>query len=191
MEVERERTHLGNFKIVLLGDGEVGKTTWLHRHISEDFVNEYTPTLGVEVHPIQFNTNYGTITFNVWDCAGVDEYGGLRDGYYIMALGAVLMYDVTNVASHTHLATWSRDLDRVSPGIPIFVCGNKCDIEERAVGVGDVVVHPECYCDLSVASNHNVEKPFLFLARALTGHSDLVFVDSCEGVVEDPSSIPL
>lgn len=40
-------------------------------------------TLGVEVHPLSFHTNRGTITYNVWDTAGQEKFGGLRDGYYI------------------------------------------------------------------------------------------------------------
>jgi hypothetical protein len=42
-----------------------------------------TATLGVEVHPLTFHTNFGTICFNVWDTAGQEKFGGLRDGYYI------------------------------------------------------------------------------------------------------------
>lgn len=40
-------------------------------------------TLGVEVHPLFFNTNRGNVKFNVWDTAGQEKFGGLRDGYYI------------------------------------------------------------------------------------------------------------
>ena len=42
-----------------------------------------TATLGVEVHPLTFHTNFGPICFNVWDTAGQEKFGGLRDGYYI------------------------------------------------------------------------------------------------------------
>ena len=42
-----------------------------------------TATLGVEVHPLKFHTNRGEMVFNVWDTAGQEKYGGLRDGYYI------------------------------------------------------------------------------------------------------------
>jgi GTPase SAR1 family protein len=43
----------------------------------------HTATLGVEVHPLTFHTNFGPICFNVWDTAGQEKFGGLRDGYYI------------------------------------------------------------------------------------------------------------
>ena len=46
-------------------------------------VNFRAATLGVEVHPLVFHTNRGPIKFNVWDTAGQEKFGGLRDGYYI------------------------------------------------------------------------------------------------------------
>lgn len=43
----------------------------------------FVATLGVEVHPLSFHTNRGKLRFNVWDTAGQEKFGGLRDGYYI------------------------------------------------------------------------------------------------------------
>lgn len=43
----------------------------------------FLATLGVEVHPLMFHTNRGAIKYNVWDTAGQEKFGGLRDGYYI------------------------------------------------------------------------------------------------------------
>lgn len=48
-----------------------------------EFEKKYVATLGVEVHPLLFHTNRGPIKFNVWDTAGQEKFGGLRDGYYI------------------------------------------------------------------------------------------------------------
>ena len=71
------------FKLVLVGDGGVGKTTFVKRHLTGEFEKKYVATLGVEVHPLVFHTNRGAIRFNVWDTAGQEKFGGLRDGYYI------------------------------------------------------------------------------------------------------------
>lgn len=69
------------FKVVLVGDGGVGKTTFVKRHISGEFEKRYIATMGVEVHPLKFFTNFGPIVMNVWDTAGQEKLGGLRDGY--------------------------------------------------------------------------------------------------------------
>ena len=69
------------FKLVLVGDGGVGKTTFVKRHLTGEFEKKYIATLGVEVHPMPFFTSCGKVLFNVWDTAGQEKFGGLRDGY--------------------------------------------------------------------------------------------------------------
>ena len=99
----------------MLGDGGVGKTTFVKRHLYGDFEKKYEgnvtnqnsdkttfsdakdqkwkqlsfsftcilATIGVSIRPMTFSTNYGVIQFNVWDTAGQEKFGGLRDGYYV------------------------------------------------------------------------------------------------------------
>ena len=69
--------------LILWGPPGTGKTTFVKRHLTGEFEKKYVATLGVEVHPLEFNTNRGVIRFNVWDTAGQEKFGGLRDGYYI------------------------------------------------------------------------------------------------------------
>ena len=68
-------------KLVLVGDGGTGKTTFVKCHLTCEFEKKYVATLGVEVHPLEFHTNRGPIKFSVWDTAGQEKFGGLRDGY--------------------------------------------------------------------------------------------------------------
>ena len=86
-------------------------------------------TLGVEVHPLTFTTNFGTICFNVWDTAGQEKFGGLRDGYYIQGQCGIIMFDVTSRITYKNVPNWHRDLERVCENIPIVLCGNKVDVK--------------------------------------------------------------
>ena len=61
---------VAEFKLVLVGDGGVGKTTFVKRHLTGEYEKKYIATIGVEVHPMPFFTNKGQIKFNVWDTAG-------------------------------------------------------------------------------------------------------------------------
>ena len=61
------------FKLVLVGDGGVGKTTFVKRHETGEFEKKYVATVGAEVHPMEFHTDKGKIVFNVWDTAGQEK----------------------------------------------------------------------------------------------------------------------
>ena len=76
-----EQQQIPEYKLVLVGDGGVGKTTFVKRHLTGEFEKKYIATLGVEVHPMTFYTTSGKIRFMVWDTAGQEKLSGLRDGY--------------------------------------------------------------------------------------------------------------
>ena len=168
------------FKIVLVGNGGVGKTTFVKRHLTGEFEKKYVATLGVEVHPLKFRTNYGTICFNVWDTAGVDKFGGLRDGYYIKADGAMILFSATDMQSYRDVGKWENSVRNTTGYIPIVLCCNKVDVRDRVVKPIQIDYHRERdipYKEISAKSNYNFEKPFLVLAREITGHPDLQFVE--------------
>ncbi|EUC62278.1 small GTPase family Ras-related nuclear family (Ran)/TC4 protein, partial [Rhizoctonia solani AG-3 Rhs1AP] len=155
------------FKLVLVGDGGTGKTTFVKRHLTGEFEKKYIATLGVEVHPLAFTTNFGTICFNVWDTAGQEKFGGLRDGYYIQGQCGIIMFDVTSRITYKNVPNWHRDLERVCENIPLVLCGNKVDVKaslfgERKVKTGAVTFHRKKnlqYFEISAKSNYNFEKP--------------------------------
>merc|ERR1712080_104277 len=162
-----------------VGDGGTGKTTFVKRHLTGEFEKKYVATLGVEVHPLVFHTNRGAIRFNVWDTAGQEKFGGLRDGYYINGQCAIMMFDVTSRVTYKNVPIWHRDLTRVCENIPIVLCGNKVDVKDRKVKPKHILFHRKKpnvqYYDISAKSNYNFEKPFLWIARKLCGAPNLQF----------------
>merc|ERR1711934_1169894 len=156
-----------------------GKTTFVKRHLTGEFEKKYIATLGVEVHPLKFHTTRGILIFNIWDTAGQEKFGGLRDGYYIQGQAAIIMFDVTSRITYKNVPNWHRDLVRVCDYIPIVLCGNKVDVKERKVKAKQITFHRKKnlqYYDISAKSNYNFEKPFLWLARKLVGNPQLEFV---------------
>ena len=84
------------------------------------------------MHPLVFYTNKGPIQFNVWDTAGQEKFGRLRDGYFIERQCAIIMFDVTSRVTYKNIPNWYRDLTRVCYRIPIVLCGNKVDRKVEA-----------------------------------------------------------
>jgi GTP-binding nuclear protein Ran len=165
-------------KIVLVGDGGVGKTTFVKRHLTGEHQRKYIPTLGVEKSTLVFPTTLGDWTVHVWDTAGQERFGGLREGYYLDASGAIIMFDVTAPATYQNVSTWHRDLLRVCPNIPIVLVGNKVDIRERRVASKRVTFHKKSnmqYFEVSARTNYHFEMPFLSLARSLANDPRLQF----------------
>ena len=72
----------------------------------------------------------------MWDTAGQEKFGGLRDGYYIQGQCGIIMFDVTSRITYKNVPNWHRDLERVCENIPIVLCGNKVDVK-----VSDPVSH--------------------------------------------------
>ena len=178
--VANETMPISKFKVVLIGDGGVGKTTFINRHRTGEFTTKYSPTMGVEVSVLNFYTNIGEVVLNIWDCAGQEKYGGLRDGYYIGADATIIMCDVTSKVTCRSIHNWYKDLSKVKDDIPIVLCGNKSDCKDRKVSTEDMLLykkHDMTYYDISAKSNYNFEKPFLSLIRQLLKNDTICFVE--------------
>ncbi len=168
---------------MLVGDGGTGKTTFVKRHRTGEFEKKYrgknfatifffshhfnhlTATIGVEVHPLVFYTNKGPIQFNVWDTAGQEKFGGLRDGYYIQGQCAIIMFDVTSRVTYKNVPNWHRDLVRVCDSIPIVLCGNKVDVKDRKVKAKAIDFHRKK--NLQVFSELNLLFKIMYLDQLL------------------------
>ena len=142
------------FKVVVVGAGGTGKTSWVSHLLKKGFEPKYYPTLGVEVHPLVFNVPRGPIQFNVWDCAGQERLAGLDDGYYINAHAAFVFVDDGN--------EWEKFVSKLErfDDTPIFYIRNKSDIVRPAASR-----LPHAFADISVKTGSNCNAPFEELAR--------------------------
>ena len=165
------------FKISLVGDAKSGKTTFVGRHKTGEFETTHVPTLGCNVTELSFNTNYGTVKFDCWDTAGKREFMGLGNGYTVGAHACIVMFDHTSRDSYKHVPDWITKVRDAAPDVHIVVCGNKVDKSTDTLAEEMVVVFDDKikYYDISVKNNYQYDKPFLSLARTLTGYGDLVF----------------
>lgn len=157
------------FKIVIAGDRSVGKTSFVTRHLSGNFSGVVKPTLGLDINPLKFQTNYGDVVFDVWDVSDDNLFSSVCDN----TKAIILFFDVTNTDSYANIDSW---LHMANVDVPIVICGNKIDRKDRVVRNIDISF-PNYY-DVSVKTLHNISTPFLNIARRLTGHHDLVFTST-------------
>ena len=169
------------FKLVIMGDLAVGKTSFVKRHITGEFQKTYIPTKAADVTSIDFSTNRGKIRFVIWDTAGQEKFGNLRECYYIDAHCSIIMFDLTSRQTYKNVAKWHKDLTKICENIPIVLVGNKADVKDRKLRACQINFHRKRnlqYYDVSAKSNYQYEKPFLWLLKQLTGDNNLYLVES-------------
>jgi len=169
-------------KCVFVGDSGTGKTTLVNLCLSNEFTVNHIPTLGVEVHPIDVSTEkHGDFRFDAWDTAGLEKFGGLRDGYYLAADCAVVFCDLTRRETIPSIERWYRDFTRtVHPDkrVPVVICGSHSDVlsdakknkEARELLPKQIVTKSDNvipFVALSSKTGHNVEKLFETILKEL------------------------
>lgn len=166
------------YKLILVGDGGVGKTTFASRHLTGEYEKKYIATIGVQLSTVSFDTNMGKIIFNIWDTAGQEKFGGLRDMYYEKSDCAILMFDLSSRITYKNIPKWYSDISRVCGKIPMTLVGNKYDVNERKVKPKSLKFKKDNidYCEISCKTNNNFEIPFLKLIKRLLNDDSVKFV---------------
>ena len=115
--------------ILLIGDGGVGKTSLIKKILTDKFNEKYEPTIGVKISEIVFDTNRGDISAQIWDTAGQEKFGPLRENYYKKADMIILMFDVTSRITYKNIPNWYTNINKIKPDIPCVLVGNKVDLK--------------------------------------------------------------
>ncbi|MFX1394714.1 MAG: Rab family GTPase [Promethearchaeota archaeon] len=158
------------FKIVVLGDAAVGKTSLINQYIEHSFQEDYKPTLGAniirkDIHVDKINANVRLI---MWDLAGQEKYNVIRSMYFQGCVGALLVYDITRRATfETVNSKWLRDFNKyVKKEGTYILIGNKIDLsEQRVVSANEGnsfanEINASDFIETSAKYGENVEKAF-------------------------------
>ncbi|KAJ8382712.1 hypothetical protein SKAU_G00034900 [Synaphobranchus kaupii] len=166
------------FKIVLVGNSSVGKTSLLRRFCDDCFFPGTSATVGIDYSVKTLTVDNSQVALQMWDTAGQERYRSITKQFFRKADGVVVMYDITAAATFTAVRQW---LTSVQEGageiIPIMLLGNKTDKEnEREVQdrVGENLAK-DCeliFYECSALSGHNVTESMVHLARILKVQED-------------------
>ncbi|ROT77543.1 Ras-related protein Rab-7L1 [Penaeus vannamei] len=127
------------FKVIIIGDPTVGKTSFVQRYVQDSFRRDYKGTVGVDFAlKILKWSDSETIKLQLWDIAGQERFTWMTRVYYKDAQGCIIMFDLTNRNSFLNTLKWKKDVDSKctledgSP-IPCMLLANKCDLPHRQV----------------------------------------------------------
>ena len=154
------------FKLLLLGDASVGKTTLTHKYVSGIFLDNPRLTIGVDFHSKKVLIDERSTRLQIWDFGGEDRFRFLLPTYSKGANGAIFLYDITNAKSLYHLPDWTRIVKANAGEIPIFLAGSKVDLDEYRVVSYEEGMHAAQennlagFLELSSKTGINVEEAF-------------------------------
>eukprot|EP01129_Flabellula_baltica_P005503 TRINITY_DN19_c1_g1_i1.p1 TRINITY_DN19_c1_g1~~TRINITY_DN19_c1_g1_i1.p1 ORF type:complete len:202 (+),score=46.52 TRINITY_DN19_c1_g1_i1:48-653(+) len=127
------------FKILVIGDSSVGKSSLLLRFADGDFNSNFLSTIGVDFKLKTIEVGNSPVKLQIWDTAGQERFRNITRSYYRGAHGIMLVYDVTNEESFANIDYWLKEVDKfASPNVHKILVGNKNDlVDERVVSEED------------------------------------------------------
>jgi len=158
------------FKVCLLGDGAVGKTSLVRRYVYDVFDDKYLMSFGTKVSKKSLTVGDVSVDLMIWDILGQRTHEPLHAAYYKGAMGALAVCDFTRQETMDNLKRWLGSFREVVGDMPVIILGNKADLEKSyplsvLESFGSSV---KCaVMETSAKTGLNVERSFLDLGRTI------------------------
>ena len=166
-----------SFKIIVIGDSAVGKSSLTLRGTKDHYKDFYTPTIGFEFLSFNIKIKEQIVKLQIWDTCGQEVYRSLISSFYRNSSLAIIVYSIDNQESFDNLDSWLDEIkSQTHPNLKIFLIGNKADLEDqRVVKTKDAE---------ELAKEHNID---LFLeTSAKTGfNAQEVFVKAAQMLLDN------
>lgn len=162
-----------NYKVILLGDGGVGKSSMIQKYVYNKFSIHTSPTIGVVNTTKIVTVDDQKILLNIWDTAGQEKYRSMLSSFFKGCRAAILVYDITNDHSFKSLYYWLKQVkDMGGESVKFLLIGNKADLESsravtQKVGLEMARVNNMLFMETSCVSNYNIERAFQEIAESL------------------------
>ena len=160
------------FKVLLLGDASVGKTSFTKRYCYNIFNPSERLTIGVDFHVKTIDLNGKKIKLQIWDIGGEERFRFLLPTYCLGANAAFLLYDITRPQTLDNISEWTNIVRQKGGPVPIMLIGSKIDLEEsqrnipREYGIQIAEKHNmTSFGEISSKTGQNVTKTFEVLTE--------------------------
>lgn len=162
------------YKILVAGEGGVGKTTLLYKYVNGTFIADTSMTIGVQFHVKNIDMNSVSYSLQLWDFGGQERFRFMLPSYTLGAKGALLLYDTTRMSTLDQLEQWVNVCRTQDKDLPILFCGTKIDlVEERSVAEDYAKTFLQSlqlfdYVEVSAKTGENVENAFEIIVKKIT-----------------------
>ncbi|MFX1295975.1 MAG: Rab family GTPase [Promethearchaeota archaeon] len=183
------------YKVVIVGDGGVGKSTLILQYTDRKFRETYIPTIGVQFTVKEVKYQGHLVEFVLWDIAGQEQFRLMRSSFYSGSNAAIIIFDIRDIVSFGNVINWYEELRRYRGDIPIFMLGNKIDLPERVITyeTAQILAHNlnVNYYETSAKTGQNVIMVFNNLLDILTKRKSQKFPGTSADVPiqENPTEI--
>ena len=179
-----------NFKIIMIGDSSVGKTTLMRRYIEGIYNQKTLSTIGIELFKKEVSIQNKNYVMKIWDTCGQEKFRAISKNYYNNADGIMLLFDISSHDTFEHLSGWIESINQnISKDTPFIIVANKCDLDHL---VTDQEIEEYSTKNkvkvfkTSSKDNINVEEPFLYLGEEIIKKG--VYKENKNAVLKDNSS---
>lgn len=165
--------HNYQFRICLIGDSFVGKTSLLKRYYDKSFSEDHSATIACDFKVVTLETDYKIIKMQIWDTAGQERFRAISINYFRSAHGFIFIFDITRKDTFLNLESWITTAFSINKdSICNIIIGNKRDDDEnREVSQDEAIQlakrYNMAYLETSAKENDNVETMIHFLSYML------------------------
>jgi Ras-related protein Rab-1A len=161
------------FKLILVGNSGIGKSSLLLKFCCDNFNDNYTSTIGVDFKVNTIELNNKIIKLQIWDTAGQERFRSVISSYYRGAHGIFIMFDLTNIQSFNDIKIWINETNKYANSkiIKLFV-GTKSDLKQQIVVTPDMIDqlcldYDALYMETSSRANINVDNVFNMISQEI------------------------
>ena len=169
--IEKEYDYI--FKVLLVGNSDVGKSSLILRYVDQIWNDVFVPTIGVDFKVKSLEIENKSIKLQIWDTAGQERFRNVISSYFKGAHGILLIFDITSRDSFKELENWLAEVEKnASTQILKILIGNKCDLEEereisKDEGEAFAMRNGMQYIETSAKINTNVNEAFEALSKIM------------------------
>lgn len=188
--VEGEKTP--EFKITMIGDSGVGKSSILVRFTDDNFEEDQACTIGVDFKTKKMDVGGRSAVLNIWDTAGQEKFRSLTGSYYRGTQGIILVYDVNQRQSFESISNWLEEVDHntTNPDIILLLVGNKVDKQRqvtREEGLKFAQKNQMLFIECSAKTKVGVQQTFEELVQKILDTPSLWAADKKQTVSPNQS----